>query len=412
MSGTDDELDSDTEAGDIRVGWIYRLRKQELISDLKRFGLSTEVGTTPEITNTESTMTAFTTTYVPNVFSFNVPPQAGTVPRGYTGINTSTTQVEGWYTRRPATEMPQPTFTYPAPRLSSLETQPVINPVAHLDFVNQIRKWNVTFDGKNDAVSFLERVEELAEEYMIPKNHLVRALPELLRNQAILWYRNQKSDIHSWNDFVRVFRAFYFPREYREGLEEEIFRRVQRPQENGRDFVIQLQTLIRRHGGWTRDQELNCIYKHLLPEYRQYIRKNDVRSVMELLDQIQEYEGLTQEIRRSKSDVKSCMSTTSNWTKAKPGFSMSTPQQTSLQRPKPAPRPTWSSNSNKQSDLERLCWRCGQKGHTRLQCRQPAILFCSRCGRQGAKSIECPCPFKPGNSKGTAPEKAPTSPRN
>ncbi|EFA13611.1 hypothetical protein TcasGA2_TC004353 [Tribolium castaneum] len=48
MSGTDDELDSDTEAGDIRVGWIYRLRKQELISDLKRFGLSTE-GTVEEL---------------------------------------------------------------------------------------------------------------------------------------------------------------------------------------------------------------------------------------------------------------------------------------------------------------------------------------------------------------------------
>lgn len=39
-------------------------------------------------------------------------------------------------------------------------------------------------------------------------------------------------------------------------------------------------------------QKLSCIYKHLLPEDRQYIRQNDVNSVMDLQDQVQEYKSL------------------------------------------------------------------------------------------------------------------------
>ena len=142
---------------------------------------------------------------------------------------------------------------------------PINNPAAnpHIDLMNLIRKWNITYDGRNDAVAFLERVEELAEQYAINHNHLVRALPELLRGQAILWYRSQKQNIGTWDDFKFLFQTFFFPREYHEDLEEELGRRVQQQNESGRDFVVNVQTLIRRHGGWNTERELNCIYRHL-----------------------------------------------------------------------------------------------------------------------------------------------------
>lgn len=39
-----------------------------------------------------------------------------------------------------------------------------------------------------------------------------------------------------------------------------------------------------------------------------------------------------------------------------------------------------------------LCWRCGNTGHTRRECRSPGRLFCSRCGRCEILSRDCPCP--------------------
>ena len=95
-------------------------------------------------------------------------------------------------------------------------------------------------------------------------------------DKLILWYRNNRHQMNTWVDFVSIFMTYFVPTGYQEGLEEEISRRVQKPQEKGRNFIIPMQTLICRLGTWNADQELNCIYKHL-PSYRQYIRRRDVR---------------------------------------------------------------------------------------------------------------------------------------
>jgi hypothetical protein len=59
---------------------------------------------------------------------------------------------------------------------------------------------------------------------------------------------------------------------------------------------------------------------------------------------------------------------------------------------------------------ESLCWRCGVPGHSRGNCRAPAVLFCSRCGTIGLLSRECPCPrppIAPLPQLPTTPERAP-----
>lgn len=45
-----------------------------------------------------------------------------------------------------------------------------------------VRKWNVHFDGGNDAFEFLERFEELATLYNVPFDRLTRTLPDKLRS--------------------------------------------------------------------------------------------------------------------------------------------------------------------------------------------------------------------------------------
>jgi len=58
-----------------------------------------------------------------------------------------------------------------------------------LRVLNQMRKWGCHFDGR-DPASFLERLTELQESYRVPGAQLLRGLPELLRGDALLWYRN------------------------------------------------------------------------------------------------------------------------------------------------------------------------------------------------------------------------------
>lgn len=57
------------------------------------------------------------------------------------------------------------------------------------------------------------------------------------------------------------------------------------------------------------------------------------------------------------------------------------------------------------------CWRCGQRGHSRHDCKNAARLFCSWCGKKDTYSRECVCPkpdhvFRtqaPGNTNAASP---------
>ncbi|KMQ92682.1 hypothetical protein RF55_7293 [Lasius niger] len=55
--------------------------------------------------------------------------------------------------------------------------------------LNQIRKWDLHFDGR-DPFAFLEQLSELKRAYGYTGNLLLLGLPELLRGDPLLWYRN------------------------------------------------------------------------------------------------------------------------------------------------------------------------------------------------------------------------------
>lgn len=83
---------------------------------------------------------------------------------------------------------------------------------------NQVRKWNLRFDGDHHPVSFIERLNELAESYEIPPDLLLKALPELLKGDALLWFRNNKSQWSTYTDFMNNFAENYFPQTIEENL--------------------------------------------------------------------------------------------------------------------------------------------------------------------------------------------------
>lgn len=66
---------------------------------------------------------------------------------------------------------------------------------------DKVRKWGVKYDGGKDPLCFLERIEELASCYAIPTNTLLNYMPELLKGDALAWYRNNKK---AWNIYRKI----------------------------------------------------------------------------------------------------------------------------------------------------------------------------------------------------------------
>jgi len=180
-------------------------------------------------------------------------------------------------TAPPVTVTGLPAFTF---ALTTVHSPPAVSgtpfttvppPTAHVE----VQNWKVYFDGRNDPVAFVERVQELWDAQGIPMNVLLPHMPDLLEGEAALLFRNNRGSWRSWGQFLADFRSFYFPINYAEDLELEISRRRQRPDETAGAYITELQTLIRRHGGISPEEELRWLYRNMLPEYRQQIRRGD-----------------------------------------------------------------------------------------------------------------------------------------
>ncbi|KAJ8928626.1 hypothetical protein NQ314_018785 [Rhamnusium bicolor] len=249
--GKQEEMDSneDTgniELGDLRLSWIYKLRKDQIDAELGKFRL--------DLTGTVEEKKRRLIRFI----------REGSAP-----------------VARATAALPY--------RLAP--ESPALDPW-------QVHKWNTHFNGKGDPAAFLERLDEICSYTNVRQEQLLPVLPELLQGPALLWYRNNKSHWDTWAKFTRDFRTFYFPVNYLEDLDADISRRLQKPDEPATNYLTDLQTLVRRHGDLNPEQELRWLYRNLLPDYRQYIRRNDFTDVSSLTAKIKEFELLREEVRQ------------------------------------------------------------------------------------------------------------------
>lgn len=365
-----------TSASDARVGWVYQLRKTDLAAELAKFLLSTE-GTVDDMRRRLCQFLREGANSSKPSVPLTMPPQGNKPPA--------------------PTPLP-PVNPGPAVNVPPVPQPPMVSSI------KAISKWNLSFDGSSDPVAFIERIEELRELYNIPYNQVLAAMSELLQGSALLWYRNNRFLWSSWEEFLGDFREYFLPADYDIRLEETITRRVQGPHEKGQDYLARLQTLLRRHGSMNHERTLYWLHRNLRPEVRQHVRRCDFSSVSELVALVKEHEDLQREIagsRRGPSTVYTS-SPLSGGDTAEP-----TPRTT---RSTPSPRvnstpansaPVMSSISSPTTPAGRSptvsrCFRCGQVGHFRQDCKNTPRLCCSRCGKTGIMSRDCRCP-KSGN---------------
>lgn len=242
-----------------------------------------------------------------------------------------------------------------------------VKPLAeNVALMDTVRKWGCQFDGK-DGVAFLEKLEDLRDSYGFTQEQLRRCLPLLFKDQALLWYRNNKEACTSWDEFEECFRQYYVPTKTKFEMEEAIARRRQKPNETAREYVTEIQTLMRRHGHMTSEDKLERTYHNLRPEYHLFIRRRDFGNLAELLRFADEYERT----RRYEKEYQ-------------PAQKNKETQRTDLATVVPA------------YNARECCWGCGQRGHTRRFCRRPPKMFCSQCGKEGVLTKNCHG-LRPGN---------------
>ncbi|XP_036346242.1 uncharacterized protein LOC118755515 [Rhagoletis pomonella] len=172
-----------------------------------------------------------------------------------------------------AFETPQPFATYPTTSLATI--------------MDRVRKWGFKYDGGRDPLSLIERVEELAEVYEVNRDLLPRAMPELLKEKALTWFRSNNRDWRQWEDFKRDFLRFFLNSRYHETLDDEIRRSVQQQNEKFKDYVLALQSLM-RHANYTSEQKLTRIYRNSRSEFQWYVKRSEFTTLEELraLDQV------------------------------------------------------------------------------------------------------------------------------
>jgi len=194
--------------------WIYQLNKEEAVREKPR--------TRP--TGTLDDLRARLSRHVTELVTM--------LPLGRTDSTTNITSG-----KPPAPLPPPPTHTDDAH--------------SHAKCMNQIRKWGCHFDGR-DPLSFLERVEELQLQYRYTDELMLAGLPELLRGDAIAWYRNNRAEWTAWTDFTTALRRQYLPRRHQAKLTREVQDRRQQADEPFNKHVTELLTMMRRAGHYTR----------------------------------------------------------------------------------------------------------------------------------------------------------------
>uniref|UniRef100_A0A1Y1MBR5 Retrotransposon gag domain-containing protein n=2 Tax=Photinus pyralis TaxID=7054 RepID=A0A1Y1MBR5_PHOPY len=257
---------SDTE---VRVGWVYQLKKPELITALSELELDSE-GNVDELRARlvkyyrSKEAPAATSLLLPS-FPLQMEVSEKKIPRG------------------------------PPPPESSREnraTHPEVETLTAAQICDKVRKWGVKFDGTQDSMAFLERIDELRECYGFTEADLLLALPELLKGKALLWYRNHKQTWRNWTDVIESFKVYFLPQRYQYTLEEEIRNRIQRSREPATEYVTDILTLMRRHGNMSNRSQLERIHENLQPEYKHYVRLRDFNTLTELLELAGQFEKL------------------------------------------------------------------------------------------------------------------------
>ena len=340
----------------VRVGWVYDRTKADLIALAERYHL--------DATGTIDTLRARIVAHLRT---------GNTMEDSETSTIASPPTVVATIEDDQGTKDP-PLVSF-SPGKTGIPIPATDNGTPAVQYImDRVKRWGGHFDGGKGAEDFPEQLDDLQEGYEVTPEQILRCLPGILKGTALQWFRVEKKNLPTWDLFLTAFKRRFLPRRRQHDLEKEIHQRLQGPAETAADFSDQLRLLMYRHGNISEDNQLEWVYSNLRPEYRLFIHRRDFMTLPDLIDLATDHERARKE-EAARAPAKPADDKTRGGQKL--------------------------AAVGEGYRREECCWRCGQRGHYRQDCRRPAKLFCSRCGTTGVSSRDCQCPGPSGNANGT-----------
>ncbi|EDX16019.1 GD11933 [Drosophila simulans] len=173
-------------------------------------------------------------------------------------------------------------------------------PQDYAKVAKQVREWSFRYDGNEKPLEFLEQVEWSAMTYGLDINQIPRAMPELLTGRALKWFIANNKFWETWVEFIQSFQEFFLPRGFMTKLADQVRQRKQRHGENFKDYMVDMQTLMRPLG-MSQKETLARIRENSTPALRMFIRPYECRHLDALMALADEFEEL--DTQRERFDL-------------------------------------------------------------------------------------------------------------
>ncbi|EDW54772.1 GM11177 [Drosophila sechellia] len=136
--------------------------------------------------------------------------------------------------------------------------------------------------------------------YGLDINQIPRAMPELLTGRALKWFIANNKFWETWVEFIQSFQEFFLPRGFMTKLADQVRQRKQRHGENFKDYMVDMQTLMRPLG-MSQKETLARIRENSTPALRMFIRPYECRHLDALMTLADEFEEL--DTQRERFDL-------------------------------------------------------------------------------------------------------------
>ncbi|XP_070072240.1 uncharacterized protein [Drosophila takahashii] len=261
------------------------------------------------------------------------------------------------------------------PAMNTNSDSPAREEISSAALAEKLRNWGISFNGRTDPLTFVERLEVQAEAYRLSTARLHRVISGLLTGKAESWYRTFQMQDVTWEIFRREFLEFFLPPQYFQRLEDTIRTRYQRPDESCKEYVVNLRLLMQR-AKFTPAQELERLYENLRPEYQLFVRRQDFEDLATLIQRATAYEITRDRDRALHVNYLAAMPhRQARRFQAPPPPTGSTGDQLGFSST-PATNRMLVQVPEHPIDVRNACRRCGEPGHFSEGSSNPQVLFC------------------------------------
>lgn len=247
-----------------------------------------------------------------------------------------------------------------------------------------VYKWNITFSGdprRENLISFLERVEELQEARGLSKEELFQSAIDLFSGPVLLYFRNIKSEVASWDELVERLKQDFLPVDFELSLMDDIRSRTQGPNENVMQYIDVMLTLFKRLTRPLTDKEkLTQIVRNLNPYFLDRVSLKEI-------DGVDQLKAVCREIQSTKSRTESYRPPSA---KSLHVLDYSHSEQNICSGLQSVNLNSENASFNPSCETPDICWNCGETTHHYTACKQRKTMFCYKCGLKNVITPTCP----------------------